>query len=215
MELFLKFEDIIDGLYKKNIDKFLDYLIIENKKYNLTSILNREEMYYKHILDSLAGYFLMIKIFGDTIYGKKIADLGAGAGFPSIPIILYDSKLHFYLIESNNKKCNFLEKVKDNLNLNYVVINKNFKEIKEQKFDIILFRALDSIPNVIKNSKNIYSNVTFIFSYKGKKSSIKEELYCLDKNKKLKDFIKKIEIHNIYGIKEEERNIVEILWEKL
>lgn len=215
MKISLDLNLIFNNLdYAKNIGKFIDLLLFENEKYNLTSITKKEDIYYKHILDSLSGYFIIKDIFNDEIYDKNIADIGCGAGFPSLPMLLYDNKLKFFLIESSKKKVLFLEKIRDEFKLNFAIINKNYKEINEYNFDIIIFRALDDIVNVLKGSKKLFNKKTYVFAYKGKLEQINKEIETLKNNKNIYNFIKKIEIHNIYGIKDEDRNIVEILWEK-
>ena len=213
MEINLKIEDFIKDQYKEKIDLYVNFLLEENQKYNLTNITDIEDIYYKHILDSLSGLILLKNIFKEEVYEKNICDLGSGAGFPSIPILIYDKNLNITLIESNKKKALFLNEVKNLLDLSFEVINQNYREILNKKFDIVFFRALDTILSVIKNGKKLFKNKTFIYAYKGKLETIENEIFKL-KVTNFYNFIKKIEIHKIYGIKNEERNIVELIWER-
>ena len=213
MEINLKIEDFIKDQYKEKIDLYVKFLLEENQKYNLTNITDIEDIYYKHILDSLSGLILLKNILKEEIYEKNICDLGPGAGFPSIPILIYDKKLNIILIESNKKKAQFLNEVKNLLDLSFEVINQNYREIINKKFDIVFFRALDTILSVIKNGKKLFKNKTYIYAYKGKLETIENEIFKL-KATNFYNFIKKIEIHKIYGIKNEERNIVELIWER-
>ena len=74
-----------------------------NKLHNLTSIRNLEDMLVKHVLDSLS-----IRNF---LAGRSILDVGAGAGLPSIPLAVICPNKQFSLLDANNKKVIFLNKV--------------------------------------------------------------------------------------------------------
>lgn len=102
-----------EKILSENKEKFEQYraLILEyNKRYNLTAILEEKDMYYKHFLDSAAGYELFKK-------DGKIAEIGSGAGFPSIVLKILRDDLSFDLFESVGKKCEFLHAVVDKLEL--------------------------------------------------------------------------------------------------
>ena len=204
-------EIIVPDTVQKKILNFYEELRKENEAQNLTSIVEFSDFFLKHILDSLAGYVVIRETIGNKIYSYSIADIGTGAGFPSIPIMLYDSQIFFTLIESNGKKVKFLQEMKKKFELNCRIINKNVKEVDEQ-FDIILFRALADLPFFFKIAKGVFKSSCFIFSYKGKKNIAKNELNLV-KNRKIGLNIKESTIHRILGLKEE-RNIVEIIWEK-
>lgn len=134
-------EDILNKL-----KKYMSLLIEWNKKFNLTSILEPENIYIKHFYDSIC----LTKV--GNLNTKKICDFGTGAGFPGIVIaILYkDSKIT--LIEANNKKCEFLNEVKKNLNLENIEIIKTrveeYSKLNKEVFDIVTCRAVSNI-NII------------------------------------------------------------------
>jgi 16S rRNA (guanine527-N7)-methyltransferase len=116
----------------ENKEKFEAYraLILEyNQRYNLTTILEEKDMYYKHFLDSAAGVDFFKK-------GAKVAEIGSGAGFPSIPLKLLRDDLSFDLFESVGKKCEFLQAVVDKLHLSNVHIYNIRAEdaAKDKKF---------------------------------------------------------------------------------
>ena len=81
----------------------------ENKKYNLTRIITKEEVYLKHFYDSLT----ITKII--NIKDQSICDLGSGAGFPGLVLAICFPSTNITLIESNGKKCYFLNLVKEKL----------------------------------------------------------------------------------------------------
>ena len=99
---------MIKGEKAEVFAKFRALLLEYNEKYNLTTILEEREMHYKHFLDSAAGVELFKK-------GARVAEIGSGAGFPSIVLKILRPDLSFDLFESVGKKCEFLQVVVDNL----------------------------------------------------------------------------------------------------
>ena len=122
-------------------EKFRLLLLEYNEKYNLTSILEEEEIYYKHFLDSALGEEYFKK-------NARVAEIGSGAGFPSIVLKILRPDLQMDLFESVGKKCEFLRVVVDNLHLSNMHIynlraedcgkDKNFRE----KYDHVTARAV-------------------------------------------------------------------------
>ena len=121
-----EFEDFFEKELNKNnlkikktsYNKFYSYMndVLEwNKKINVTAVRDEENFIIKHYIDSL-----MISKYVD---GKlKVIDIGTGAGFPGIPIKLYNEDMDITLIDSINKKLNVIrESIKD-LNLNNIDI---------------------------------------------------------------------------------------------
>ena len=212
MQIDVKKEFNLTGEIREQLDAYIAYLLEENEKYNLTSIKDTEDIYYKHILDSLSGYAVLKNYFGPDLYSMKIADIGTGAGFPGIPLYLYDKKLDITLIDSNSKKINFLDKFKENHHYTFKTINGNYREI-QQKFDICLFRAFKSLYDFLFLGKRIFAEKCFILAYKGTEGLINSEINEI-KSKKIGQFIKTIEIHPVFGILEK-RHLVELLWERL
>ena len=94
------------GEYKEKFELYRALILEYNQRYNLTTILDEKDMYFKHFLDSAAGAELFKK-------GGKIAEIGSGAGFPSIPLKILRDDLSFDLFESVGKKCEFLHAVVD------------------------------------------------------------------------------------------------------
>jgi len=128
---------------------FLDLLQKWNRVYNLTAIKKIKDMVVYHLLDSLSVAKYLV---GDTVL-----DVGTGAGFPGIPLALYYPQKKFTLIESNGKKTRFLFYAKTVLELNNVKIVHSRSENYQTSscFDAIIFRAVKSIPEMIKRTQHL------------------------------------------------------------
>ena len=125
----------------KNLYKYMLLMLEWNENVNLTAITEEKEIIYKHFIDSLSvNKYLTNK--------EKIMDIGTGAGFPGIPLKIFNEDLNFILVDSLNKRINFLEEVKNELNLNKLELvharaeelakNKNYRE----NMDIVVSRAV-------------------------------------------------------------------------
>ena len=91
---------------------FADYLISENKKYNLTAICEPEQIIIKHFVDSA-----VILNYLDLPAGAGVLDIGAGAGFPSVPLAVMRGDLNITCLDSSAKKINFIKSAADKLGL--------------------------------------------------------------------------------------------------
>ena len=131
----------IMGKKRDLLEKFRLLLLEYNQKYNLTAILEEKDVYYKHFLDSAAGVDLFTE-------GAEVAEIGSGAGFPSMVLKILRPDLTFSLFESVGKKCEFLHAVVDNFGFTGVHIynvraedgarTEKFRE----KFDFATARAV-------------------------------------------------------------------------
>lgn len=129
---------------RDKLDKFYDLLITENKKYNLTRITKKDDVYLKHIYDSLT----LIKMV-DLSKEYKMLDIGSGAGFPGIVLKIFFPNLVITLLDSNNKKVKFLNIVKEALDLeNLNIVHGRAEEYilnKRESFDLVVARAVAPI----------------------------------------------------------------------
>ena len=102
------YENLIRGEYREQFELFRALLLEYNEKYNLTTILEEKDMFYKHFLDSVLGE----RFFKPN---ARVSEIGSGAGFPSIPLKIIRPDLQFDLFESVGKKCEFLRAAVDKL----------------------------------------------------------------------------------------------------
>jgi 16S rRNA (guanine527-N7)-methyltransferase len=140
-EKIKSYEELISGEKKSEFERFRALLLEYNQKYNLTTILEEKDMYYKHFLDSAAGAHLFNE-------GAFVAEVGSGAGFPSLVLKILRPDLKFALFESVGKKCEFLKVVVDNLGLTDVnIYNLRAEDAARdgkfrEKFDCVTARAV-------------------------------------------------------------------------
>ncbi|MEK5059960.1 MULTISPECIES: 16S rRNA (guanine(527)-N(7))-methyltransferase RsmG [unclassified Paenibacillus] len=134
------------SLTEKQLEQFELYykeLVSWNEKMNLTGITEREQVYTKHFYDSvsLSFYVDMNKI-------QTIADIGSGAGFPGIPLKICYPHLKLTIIDSLNKRINFLQHIVDTLGLNGVeLIHGRAEELGRRTgyrdhYDLVTARAV-------------------------------------------------------------------------
>lgn len=155
---------MIDLIEKNKIrlTKYVEFLIEYNNKINLIGKSTINDIWDRHITDSLQ----LLKNIDN--YNIKIADLGSGAGLPGIPLSIIGIK-EVHLFEKSVRKCEFLEQAKNFSNNKIIVRNENLNEIKKENFDIIVSRALADLNTLLHFSKNLSTKSTKLLFLKGKK----------------------------------------------
>jgi len=163
----------ITGEKKEKFDLYRNLILEYNEKYNLTTILEEKEMLYKHFLDSACGEFLIKE-------GAHVAEIGSGAGFPSIPLKILRDDLSFTLFESVGKKCDFLRVVVDKLALTNVNIytmraeDAARKEEFREKFDVVTARAVARMNTLSEYCLPFVKKGGVFIAYKGGEEEIIE-----------------------------------------
>ena len=123
----------------EQLNKYYNLLIEWNEKINLTSIKKKEDVYLKHFYDSLT---LNKSIDLNSV--STLCDIGTGAGFPGLVLKIMFPHLKITLLDSLNKRTEFLKLVITELNLTDIeVINSRAEEYKNREFfDIVTARAV-------------------------------------------------------------------------
>lgn len=145
-KMFKDFGLSLDEEMYRNFDVYAELLVSWNEKINLTAITDPLGITEKHFLDSLA-------VFRDDIIPQNstVIDVGTGAGFPGIPMKIYRNDLKVTLLDSLNKRINFLSEVSDKLSLDMNCIHSRAEDgakkadLREQ-FDIATARAVAALP---------------------------------------------------------------------
>ncbi len=132
----------LSSLVESRIQHYLDLLVKWNHKINLTAEKDPESILKRHIFDSLQ-YCRALKPDFRTM------DIGSGAGFPGIPLKIIFPEMPLVLVESQRKRCSFLETVIRELGLDRAeVINARAEDIpaqQEGQFDAVVFRAVSGV----------------------------------------------------------------------
>ena len=166
--------EINDDIMEK-LDIYYNLLKDENKKYNLTAITEEEQVYLKHFYDSIS----IAKII--NIDNESICDIGTGAGFPGIVLKIFFPNIKLTLVESNNKKCNFLKMVSEKLNLNNIEIINERAEIyskdNREIYDIVTSRAVAPLKHLLEYSVPLVKVDGY---YIAMKSNINNEIENID-----------------------------------
>ncbi|MBN2881448.1 16S rRNA (guanine(527)-N(7))-methyltransferase RsmG [Candidatus Woesearchaeota archaeon] len=131
-------QELWDLLKNPSFSIYFEYLVEKNQVMNLTNITEEKEVYQKHFYDSV----ILSKVF--ELEQKSILDIGAGAGFPSIPLKILIDSLEVTIIDGLNKRINFLKELTEKLKLsNVTLLHGRAEEMNKNKlFDFVTARAV-------------------------------------------------------------------------
>lgn len=124
--------------------KLCDFMVEYNKNVNLTSITDFEEVVVKHFVDSVLPFFMV-----DIPQGGSFIDVGTGAGFPALPLLVVRPDLKGTLCDSLNKRCVYLELVCKEIGVKAEIIHARSEELGRKKrecFDFATARAVAAMP---------------------------------------------------------------------
>ncbi len=173
------------------IDKVIKYLELvyeKNKVINLIGTKAKEEIFIKHILDSLSIFNIKL-LREDKLKEKRIIDIGTGGGLPGILLAIFLPESKIFLLDKTKKKTDFLGEIIKELELkNTIVITDRAEELSRkagfrEKFDIVIARAVVKYNILLELAVpfcNIHGKIIF---YKSKKvfEEIKEHSGAVSK----------------------------------
>lgn len=209
-ELFSNYNIEVNNEQVEKFDNYFRLLIEWNKKINLTAIINYEDVIKKHFLDSI----LLLKVYSKDLFtSKNIIDVGTGAGFPGLPLAIMLPDAEFTLVDSLNKRIEFLKEVIDILKINNItLIHSRAEELginsdHREKYDICVSRAVAALPLLLEYCSPFIKKEGVLYLYKSLK--VEEEI----ESSKNSLFILNCSINNKILLAEEEdyqRCILEI-----
>lgn len=175
-------QQFIEALHKKGIvlsskqieqfQRYFSILIEWNQKMNLTAITNIEEVYLKHFYDSITI------AFDYSFSNQSIVDIGAGAGFPSIPLKIIYPELSVTIVDSLTKRITFLQHLFQELELpNCYAISARAEEYAinhREQYDVVMARAVARLNILDELCLPLVKVNGYFLSLKGKKA--KEEI---------------------------------------
>lgn len=155
------------GRYDKYA-QFLDRLFEWNEKFNLTAIADREDAEDKHIIDSLLG--------AEYVRGDTVLDIGAGAGFPSVPLAIAMPDKRFTLADSLGKRVKFLDYIIDDLSLdNARAVHARAEDLpKTELYDTVTARAVAPLNVLVEYCLPFVKTGGVMLAYKA--AGVTEEL---------------------------------------
>lgn len=152
-------------------------LVETNKVVNLTRITEENEVYLKHFFDSVTPLFTFNEVFKK---GASLCDVGAGAGFPSIPLKILMPSLKVTIVDSLAKRLKFLEGLIQKLNLSDVeLVHGRAEDVGQnskyrEKFDLVTARAVANMTVLSEYCLPLVKKGGYFIALKGPKAT--EEL---------------------------------------
>ena len=181
MKNFIKeiFEKYGFNLSEKQIEQFavyMDFLLQENQKYNLTAITDEREVVIKHFVDSVLP-------LSEISQNASVIDVGTGAGFPGVPLKILRPDIKLTLLDSLQKRINFLGQLLTKLEIDNVDrIHSRAEDYAlkmRENFDVALSRAVAGVPTLSEYLIPFVKVGGKVLMYKG--SSADEELKAGEK----------------------------------
>lgn len=147
LDIIRSFDKAGISINKKQAEQYFylfEFMVEYNKNVNLTSITEFEEVVQKHFIDSVLP-FTMIEVSE----GACFIDVGTGAGFPALPLLIFRPDLKGTLCDSLQKRCVYLEKVCKKIGVTAEIIHARSEELgrdRREQYDFSTARAVSAMP---------------------------------------------------------------------
>lgn len=152
----------IDEQTRDKLQKYCDFLLAENEKYNLTAITDEDEVWNKHFYDSMLGSVAIAQ-------GASLCDVGCGAGFPSLPLKLLRDDIKITLVDSLAKRVEFCKTLCAKLNIQANLFHEraeDFAKTHSEQFDVATARAVAPLNILLEYTAQIVKVGGTIVAYK-------------------------------------------------
>lgn len=204
-EMFFKYGYDLTERQVKQFCLYYDFLVEENKKYNLTAITEPKDVVLKHFIDSVIGEKFIRN-------GASVIDVGTGAGFPGVPLKIVRQDIKLTLLDSLQKRINFLNELLKKLGINDVITvherSEDYCQKYREMFDVALSRAVAPMVTLSEYLLPFVKVGGKVLMYKGAK--LEEEL--LESRKAIEILGGKVKACHSFSLEEidSERFILEI-----
>ena len=134
----------IDEKQAEKLVCLCDFMVEYNKNVNLTSITEFSEVVVKHFIDSVLPFTMF-----ELKEGASFIDVGTGAGFPSLPLLIYRPDLNATLCDSLNKRCVYLQQACEHLGIKARIVHARSEELgrkERERYDAACARAVAALP---------------------------------------------------------------------
>ena len=169
MKKIEKYYNLINE-HLSEFEKYYNSLISFNEKVNLTAITDKEDVFIKHFLDSI----LSIEEIKEN---SHVIDIGAGAGFPSLPIKIVRPDIRLTMLDSLNKRINFLNQICSKLDIKSTNVHaraEDYVKVYRETYDVALARAVARLNSLLEYLLPYVKIGGLVLAYKG--SNYLEEL---------------------------------------
>ena len=134
------------------ISDYLDLLVAWNRKINLTALRDPDDIVTRHFGESL---FTARQLFRTSFDRQSLVDVGTGAGFPGLPVKIWEPRLQLSLIESQQKKAVFLKEVIRKLGLSNVMVLASRAENVRSQADVVTLRAVERFEAIVGSAQRL------------------------------------------------------------
>lgn len=156
--------------HASEFEKYYNSLISFNEKVNLTAITDKDDVFIKHFLDSILS-------IDEIKQNAQIIDVGAGAGFPSLPIKIVRPDIRLTMLDSLNKRINFLNQICSELDIKSTNVHaraEDYVKFCRETYDVALARAVARLNSLLEYLLPYVKIGGIVLAYKG--SNYLEEL---------------------------------------
>jgi len=140
----------LTGEQLERFSTYYEFLLKYNKQVNLTRIVAAKEVAILHYLDSLT-----IQMVHPLTPGLRVIDIGSGAGFPGVPLLILQPQLKLSLLDAREKRLEFLRQLLERLHLSAELLHSRGEEAAHDpkyrsRFDLALARAVAPLPQLLE-----------------------------------------------------------------
>lgn len=149
MEILQKYFSDFTPVQEKQFAALKELYREWNEKINVISRKDVDNFYTNHVLHSLA-----VAVKFEFKKDMQVMDLGAGGGFPGLPLAIFFPETHFHLVDSINKKLNVVNEIATTIGLgNLTTQHSRAEDIKNRQFDVVVSRAVAPLKDLWRWSK--------------------------------------------------------------